>query len=74
MKTVMMVRHANGDQEKLCPKCGMVMTFHEGGSVQRMGIGEVYEEETADAWNCDTCGFYEDEATDRYFERVFCGA
>ena len=73
-KTVLMVRHADGTKEKLCPKCGQVMTFHEGGYQDRCVGGKHYQEEWPDAWNCDSCGFYEDEATDKYFEHVFCGA
>lgn len=73
-KTILMVQHASGEQEKLCPKCGQVMTFHEGGYQDHFAQGEHYQTEGHDSWNCDSCGFYEDEETDRYFMRAFGAA
>jgi len=50
------------------------MTFHEGGYQDHFAQGEHYQTEGHDSWNCDSCGFYEDEETDRYFMRAFGAA
>ncbi len=70
-KTIVMVQHANGKQETICPKCGAIMQLHEGGSYQRMMAGEVYDMEFPDSRDCEKCGFHETTEDDRYFESLF---
>ena len=76
-KTVLMVRHANGRTERKCRKCGQIAVWHDGGYSEHFIAGEYRQVEHLSGWDCTNqeCGFHDEgEETDRYFERIFCGA
>lgn len=74
MKRILMVQHANGTQERLCPKCpNSVMTFHEGGESNNFDRGDVGFSHTPDYWHCENCGLVIDAEEEKELELVFGG-
>lgn len=71
MKQILMVKHANGTAERLCPKCNQVMTFHEGGFIERFD-GSYYQHEIPDDWHCENCGMIINSADEYDLELAFC--
>lgn len=73
MKRIIAVRHADGTEEKECPKCNQLMTLREGGAKDTFDRGSHGQEETHDIWNCEDCKVIFDPQVERELEMAFAG-
>ena len=60
MKTILTVKHANGEQEAIC-KCGHKMELIDLGESQYIQAGEIVQEDLGYVWRCESCGWTCDE-------------
>lgn len=65
MKKMLVVQHADGTRERICPKCNQVMKFHPGGVVESFGAGEYIQREGSNVWYCESCHLVIDEEDER---------
>jgi predicted RNA-binding Zn-ribbon protein involved in translation (DUF1610 family) len=60
MKKIIMVRHADGKEEVVCPNCGGKMEFHYGLFSESLSFGEYCQSESGDTFDCLNCGYSEE--------------
>jgi uncharacterized protein with PIN domain len=70
----MMVHNLDGTEQRTCPKCNQVMTFHEGGESTSFDDGDVCYHAERDMWHCESCGLVIDAEEERELELAFAGA
>ena len=63
MKRILMVQHADGTEETICPMCKYKMTWRDLGIVQSVQAGELVEQDLGGFWEClnKKCGYQSDE-------------
>ena len=72
MKRILTVKHADGTQESICPKCGQVMTLEDGGESLSIDGGNFNQHDNGDYWHCEACGFVDDPEVTRELELAWC--
>lgn len=70
-KRILTVKHADGEQERYCPKCNRVMVFQDGGYSESFSGGEYSQVEHPSVWVCQDCGLVIDPAEERELALAF---